>query len=567
LKRRFNLIVLLMSVSLLGIIFIQTLWVRHAFQLEASRFDKSAYEAILESINQWGRFDRFSFIDQKLDLPPPPPPVHYYRARPAPPQPRAVPGKHRSAIEVDSVGMYGDYSRVRTRVFSNDSDVVFMNKQYPDSLVERVNQDYEIHWSPAADDIPHWEPADEDRERLVVMSRKHDSLEFNLSELEIKVEQEKIKLIEEKMEEFNKNMEEWVVEYSFDPNKLFLNFSETNLDSLISNALKSRGIDLPFYYQVIQQEGDTSRVYFSTDNAPAPLSNAYKANLFPDNFFRKGMYLLVSFPSKNTYVYRSLTFLIAGSVAFTLIMLTTFWFTIFYMLRQKKLSQIKTDFINNMTHEFKTPIATIGLATDALQSPKVLGQTEPTNYYLEMIRKENKRMNNQVEKVLQMALIERGNLQLEKEWVDAHQIIEHTVETLQLSAKQKEGRILTSLKASCSVLLADEVHLANLMNNLLDNAIKYTDKAPEIMVETYNQGDNLIIRVADNGVGMSKDVLHHIFDQFYRKPSGNIHNIKGFGLGLSYVKAIVDSHEGNISVNSEPGHGSIFTLTFICQKS
>lgn len=564
-KRRFNLIVLFMSISLLGIIFIQTLWVRHAFQLEASRFDKSVYEAILESIDQWGRYDRFSFIDQKLDLPPPPPPPVSAIQTP-PPAPITLP-EPEPTFDLDSVHTLVRSKRVVTHIYGNDSDVVYFDGSYLDTLYGNKQLDYEIHWAPAPRDIAANQADQQDIERWLVISGARDSLETLLSEKKWQEEQEKVKLIEEKLVEFNKNMEEWVVEYSFDPDKMFFTMNNANFDSLIGHALNSRGIQLPFYYQMIQTTEDSTQVLHATKNAPPALANAYKANLFPDNFFQRNMYLLVSFPTKNTYLYRSLTFLIAGSVAFTLIMLTTFWFTIFYMLRQKKMSQIKTDFINNMTHEFKTPIATIGLATDALQSPKVMGHAEPTNYYLNMIRKENKRMNHQVEKVLQMALIERGNLQLEREWVDAHEVIEHTVATLQLLAKQKEGRILTSLKASCSVLLADEVHLANLMNNLLDNAIKYTEKPPEIMVETYNQGNHLVIRVADNGVGMSKEVLHHIFDQFYRKPSGNIHNIKGFGLGLSYVKAIVDSHEGTITVNSEPGHGSIFTLTFNCQKS
>ena len=176
-------------------------------------------------------------------------------------------------------------------------------------------------------------------------------------------------------------------------------------------------------------------------------------------------------------------------------------------------------------------------------------------------------MNSQVEKVLQMALIEKGSLQFDNEWVDAHQIIEHTADMMQITAHQKSGRVTTVLRANCSVLFTDEIHFTNLMNNLLDNAIKYCENPPEIVIETFNQQENLIIRVADNGIGMSKEVVRHIFDQFYRKPTGNIHNVKGFGLGLSYVWAVVRAMSGNIRVESEPGHGSVFTLTFKCFKN
>ena len=553
-----------MSISLLGIIFIQALWIRHAMKLEASRFDKSAYEAMMESIDNWGRMDRFSFMNEKMELPPPPPvrPV-----RPARTHYSVVPGvSTQVSVIVDSVG---NQHKVNSRVISITSKSKAGPKSYKvvDSIIDNVQYHYNGEWVPDTDVDAEYEIYTNNNQHYIVMQGIDDSISHKMDEVYVKAEEEKARVIEEKMEQFNKNMEEWVVEYSFDANKMFDEFPSKNMDTLIRNALFSRGIDLPFYYQVIQQEGDSSNVISSTKDAPVQLKHTYKADLFPDDYFRKHMYLLVSFPSKNSYIYKSLILLLTGSVAFTLIILTTFWFTIFYMLKQKKMSQIKTDFINNMTHEFKTPIATIGLATDALSSPKVFGQADPTKYYLEIIKQENKRMNNQVEKVLQMALMENGNLQLEREWVDAHQVIEHTVGILQLTAKQKSGRITTVLRASCSLLLADEVHFANLLNNLLDNALKYTEKAPEIIVETYNQGDHLIIRVADNGIGMTKDVLHHIFDQFYRKPSGNIHNVKGFGLGLNYVKAIVTAHEGTIQVSSEPGNGSIFTLTFNCQKS
>lgn len=254
--------------------------------------------------------------------------------------------------------------------------------------------------------------------------------------------------------------------------------------------------------------------------------------------------------------------LVAGSILFTIIILLTFGTTLYYIHKQKKISEIKSDFINNMTHEFKTPIATIRLAADALESPRVMGNKKPTLNYLDIIRQENKRMNNQVERVLQMALIEQGKLQIDFQKNDIHTIIQNCIKVVELMVKKSNGNISSSLRAPNHMLDIDEIHIANVINNLLDNAIKYTNKPPDIIVETYNQQNRLCIRISDNGIGMSKDVQNHIFDKFYRKPSGNIHNVKGFGLGLSYVKAVMESHNASINVSSEPDNGSTFILKF-----
>jgi signal transduction histidine kinase len=199
-----------------------------------------------------------------------------------------------------------------------------------------------------------------------------------------------------------------------------------------------------------------------------------------------------------------------------------------------------------------------------MNSPKILGKEKETKYYLDIIRQENKRMNKQVEKVLQMALIENEDFQLDFQLTDAHPIIEDACQVIELNVKKKEGKIVTVLRATCSKILMDEIHFANVLTNIFDNAVKYNENPPEILVETYNKDNIFFIRISDNGTGMSKEVQEHIFDKFYRKPSGNIHNVKGFGLGLSYVKAIVTAHGGTISVSSDVGNGSTFIIGFNC---
>jgi len=381
---------------------------------------------------------------------------------------------------------------------------------------------------------------------------------------QIEIRAKKEKMVRKKMGEFNKNMQQWAFEYSLDEDRYKGQRFHINIDTVNGRVLKNNGIELDFISQIIKDEGDTVIIVRASNEVTELLDNPYKTELFPNDYFRKNLYLTISFPGKTSHIYRSVSLLGFGSLMFTTIILITFGLTLYYIQKQKKISDIKSDFINNMTHEFKTPIATISLASDAMGSPKVMGKEEQTKYYLDIIRQENKRMNNQVERVLQMALIENQDFHLDLQKTDLHTIIENTIHVVELTAKEKNGRIQSSLRATCSEVPVDEIHFANILNNLLDNALKYCEKEPEILVETYSNDNKLFIRISDNGVGMSKEVQKHIFDKFYRKPSGNIHNVKGFGLGLSYVKAIMDAHGGEISVSSDPGNGSIFILGFDC---
>ncbi len=400
-------------------------------------------------------------------------------------------------------------------------------------------------------------------EKLVVYDKAIDSLK-NDRNRRIEIRTKKENLVKKKMHEFNQNMQQWAFEYSLDEDEFFGNQVHRNIDTVVARALINNGIKLNFISQIIKEEEDTIIIIKSSEKVFDLLKNPYKTELFPQDYFRKNLYLTVSFPDKSSHIYSSVALLGFGSLVFTIIILLTFGTTLYYIQKQKKISEIKSDFINNMTHEFKTPIATISLASDAMGSPKVMGKEEQTKYYLNIIRQENKRMNSQVERVLQMALIENQDFYLDLQKTDIHTIIENTIHVVELSAKEKKGRIQSSLRATCSDVLVDEIHFANILNNLLDNALKYCKNDPDILIETYSNNSKIFIRISDNGIGMSKDVLKHIFDKFYRKTSGNIHNVKGFGLGLSYVKAIMDSHGGEITVSSEPENGSIFTLSFNC---
>ncbi|KAK6025579.1 putative UMP kinase [Ostertagia ostertagi] len=243
---------------------------------------------------------------------------------------------------------------------------------------------------------------------------------------------------------------------------------------------------------------------------------------------------------------------------------TAFALTVRTLFNQKKLSEIKSDFINNMTHELKTPLATISLAVDALNNHKVINDEEKIRYYSGMIREENKRMNKQVETILQAARIERQEISLNLQELNAHEIIRKVADNLTLQIQERKGTLNLNLKAAKHKIIADDVHFSNIIFNLLDNAIKYSrEDAPlQINLETVNNGSMFAIRVRDNGIGMNKETQARVFEKFYRAHTGNLHNVKGFGLGLSYVKAMVDAHHGRIKLESTLGKGSMFIVSF-----
>ncbi len=319
----------------------------------------------------------------------------------------------------------------------------------------------------------------------------------------------------------------------------------------------NKGIDLPFEYAVVQAENDSLSPVHSTGFQKEFTLTPFKVSLFPNNFNLKLYNLIVYFPGRKAFIYKSFGWLMFSSVLFTLIIILAFALTVNLLLKQKKLADIKSDFINNLTHELKTPIATISVAIDSIENPKVIGHPDKILPITNIIRQENKRMNDNVEQVLKMALLDNGKLSLVKERLDIESLLQRAVEAVSLQVAQRGGHLLSDMKACGQLVEGDEMHLYNVFLNLLDNANKYSPHAPEIRVETSLKGEMVCIAVQDKGIGMSKEAQKKIFERFYRIPTGNIHNVKGFGLGLSYAKAIIEAHSGTIEVaQSEPGRGS-----------
>ncbi len=343
------------------------------------------------------------------------------------------------------------------------------------------------------------------------------------------------------------------------------------LEKIIRQELRNKGINLDYKYGVYSNKGQGFTIknghYLINDFGGTGvamgdeqlLNTNYRTALFTYGTRSPG-FLSIYFPNLTSAIWKSAWQTMLAALVFTAIILFCFLYTVQVVFRQKKIGEMKTDFINNMTHEFKTPIATISLAADSITSPMISGNTDKVNRFAGIIKQENKRMLNQVEKVLQMAQIDKENFKLNITTIDLNEVILQAVQHTNLQVEPKGGKVKANLQADKVTIQGDQTHISNIIHNLLDNANKYSPETPQILVSTRNTATGIEISIKDNGIGMSKDALKHIFDKFYRVHTGNIHDVKGFGLGLSYVKVIVTAHNGSIDVKSELGKGSTFIL-------
>jgi len=333
--------------------------------------------------------------------------------------------------------------------------------------------------------------------------------------------------------------------------------SPQRIAALLKSKMEDAGVKTPFEFG-IYTHGLATKV--RSEKFTFDKNATYATKLYPDTEGKSKYQLLVTFPQKKRFLFSELVGITVLSIVFTLIIIIAYSSALNQLIKQRQISEIKTDFINNMTHEFKTPIATINLALDAIKSPKVSDDPEKRTRYLQMIRDENKRMHAQVENVLRISKLEKKELDISKESTDIHEIVDEAVEHVNLIIEDREGTIEKHLNAKRTTVLLNDVHFTNVLVNILDNAIKYSPERPKIDIITENVKDFVIIRIKDQGAGMSKTAQKRIFEKFYREHTGDVHNVKGHGLGLAYVKRIVDDHNGQIFVESEKGKGSTFII-------
>ena len=341
------------------------------------------------------------------------------------------------------------------------------------------------------------------------------------------------------------------IEQRVDPEKL---------DQIIQRQFLNSGIDLDYEFAILRENREfafkSSEYYYNGE------MDHFTTALFPNDFFSRNGLVSLYFPRQASFLLKSLGFMGTTSIILTLVIILSFLMTILIIFRQKRLSEIKNDFVSNMTHELKTPISTISLASQMLNDKTIPTESKNFDNISRIIRDESKRLGYQVEKVLQMAIFDQGRIKLKKKNTDINELIHNVITNFTLQIENKNGKVEEDYGAEKAVLQVDNVHFTNMISNLVDNAIKYSGEEPAISVSTLNRNEKLIILVKDSGIGINKEDQRRIFEKFYRVPTGNIHNVKGSGLGLSYVKKIAEEHHGTVSLRSEPGVGTEFEISF-----
>ncbi len=333
------------------------------------------------------------------------------------------------------------------------------------------------------------------------------------------------------------------------------------VDSLVKHSLTNQGVSAKYNYGIFNRyhqpeilEGDAEK------HREEFFTRGYKTVLFENDPIRETYYLRVFFPNQKSYLLQTMWLMLSISAILIIVIFAAFTYTINTIYKQKKLGQIKNDFINNMTHELKTPISTISLACEALNDPDMRKSEQSMRSFISMINEENKRLGVLVENVLRSAILDRGDMQLRLEPMNLHEVVKGVIRNIAIQVKKKGGSIQVELNAVNPLVKGDSVHITNVVYNLIDNAIKYSLDKPEVIIRSRNVKEGVELSFTDNGIGISKENQKKIFDKLYRVPTGNIHNVKGFGLGLSYVKVVLDKHFGEISVESELKKGSTFSI-------
>ncbi len=352
----------------------------------------------------------------------------------------------------------------------------------------------------------------------------------------------------------------------------FTPVQKDRLDKFVKQEISEQGIDIAYDYGVYDEESEEFIILNGNFTVPlgeiqaSQSENSIEKNLYNSDYkislFKPNESLIFYFPAKNSFIWASVIPQMISSIVFTGLILVCFMYTIYIIFKQKKISEITNDFINNMTHEFKTPIATISLASDSIASKSIISDETKVTKFLNIIKQENKRMLSQVEKVLQMAILEKKDFKLKLTDIHINDVVRQAVRNSELQVNRRDGSISAVYTAQPDTIQGDITHISNIINNLLDNANKYSPESPKIEVKTTNTRGGVEISIKDHGLGISKEAQKQIFDKFFRVHTGNLHDVKGFGLGLSYVKAMVDAHGGSIKVESKLGEGSNFILIF-----
>jgi two-component system, OmpR family, phosphate regulon sensor histidine kinase PhoR len=559
-KTQMKLIILLMSIASIGLIGFQYYWVNNALSINEENFEQNVYQSLSSAIDQIEKGEtsdiflsilaKDTLLQQSL----------FQKIEPIQVQIRQRPVNRRRPSLTDSMmlqPMPTVSQRFRRLVESRGVDL---------SLFTDLDNFFTYLTPQIASSM--FTPDEmaillEERERQLQYFNYMENSgrgRYNLDQEFIeeynipKDAFEKIRYTNLKIEAMNQAWEE-LLEGQKD---ILERIDTAQVRLLVKNYLKEKGIEQKFDLGIINDQGKLIPISAIQDSIT--LNQGLQSRLFPSDLLGKENYLVINFPYKRLYILQQIWLPVLSSMLFIAIVIFCFIYAIKVIIQQKNLSEIKNDFINNMTHEFKTPIATVSLAVEALQDPDLMNQDSFRNRYIGIIKDENKRLGSQVEKVLQAATLDKKDFKLKIETVNLVDLLENAKQHIALQVENKGGAITLETNLKEPYIEADPFHLSHIINNLLDNAVKYSNEHPEIRLKAWSQNGSVLITVMDNGIGMSKDAVKKIFDKFYRVPTGNVHDVKGFGLGLAYVKTMLEAHNGEISVNSELGKGSTFTL-------
>lgn len=542
-RLQIKLIIGLMTISLIGIIVVQYFWIRDAIEVKEKQFDNAVYNSMNTIVNRLDRYNTFDFISKNAYL---------------------------KGDKNDSLfTIFEPDSKVSYHYKINDSNTDNIITLKTTKSIEQNIEKQDFYIQQSINKIKNAENDALNNIKIIKDNRNNESLTFITSSNtdEIKFDTLHIlsddvhqEILTHRVKKLSNTLQQLAVEFTFNENIILDRLDIEGIEPIIQNELSVNNLKLAYEFAVVGLKSDSIFKIKTVGFPESEIDTKYKVNLFPEDFQSNDNFLLLLFPEKTRHIFHSVFLLVSGSILFTLIIMITFSITIRIILKQKKVSEIKTDFINNMTHEFKTPIATISLAVDSINNPVIIKKEDQIRYYTNIIKEENHRMNSQVENVLQMSLIDKKDLEVNLGYYDIHPLIEKAIKNIQLHIEKRNGTLNSQLIAQNTVFDIDENHFINVIQNLLDNANKYSPNKPVINLITENNEKGILIEIEDKGLGMSKDTITKIFDKFYRVPTGNIHNIKGFGLGLSYVKAIIQSFNGSIEVESVLDKGSKFTI-------
>ena len=512
-KKLFALLIGLMTLSLIGIVFVQGYWINNAYQTKEEQFTFNVRQVLIEVAKQVQ-------LRETED---------YYRL---------YSGLVDSLKQPDNVSV----SELIYRIVNEDKNETVI---FSDGIIE---EDYKLSsgfFDTAIDSIEFKKITN--KKQITKIIGGLDGSGFTT--------QSKVDFV--RLRDYERKQFENMFQDISSATPIHKRVSDKEIIELVTKECRERDLKPKFEYAVYSDKLATK---IRSNNFEPDPSNTYGVPLFVGDNLKTNYTLYVNFSEKGKEVLNTILGMAILSLAFTTVIILAYSNALRQLFKQRQISQIKTDFINNMTHEFKTPIATINLALDALKNPKVADDKEFIARYLQMIREENRRMNAQVENVLRISKLEKNELDLPKERLKLHEVVDDAITHVSLIVEDRGGYIKTHFNALKSSVLGNDLHLTNVIVNILDNAMKYSEEVPKIDIYTENIKDSIILKIQDQGMGMTKGVQKKIFEKFYREHTGDIHNVKGHGLGLSYVKRILSDHNAEIYVESEKGKGSNFII-------